>query len=148
MFHILGLLEFVHCEAPTYERITLEFLSTIKFKLKKGWTGTTMYFGGTVNFRLYNGPRAVPDSFADKTFWLAIMGRLDYVAKGAKASGIQNPCFRYAQKVLTFTLFGRGDSTCVATQKEIFFLFSMENRVAVSVATFAADYLGRVGRAA
>ncbi|XP_050877724.1 uncharacterized protein LOC127081515 [Lathyrus oleraceus] len=42
-------------------------------------------------------------------------GRSDYVAKGAKASGIQNPYFRYAQKVLDFTLFGRGDSTGVAT---------------------------------
>lgn len=35
MFHVLRMLEFVHCEAPTYERITLEFLSTIEFKLKK-----------------------------------------------------------------------------------------------------------------
>lgn len=42
MFHVLGMLELMHCETPTYERITLEFFSTIKFKLKKGWTGTTM----------------------------------------------------------------------------------------------------------
>ncbi|KAI5420886.1 hypothetical protein KIW84_044648 [Lathyrus oleraceus] len=167
MFHVLGMLEFVHCEVPTFERITLEFLSTIEFKLKKGWTGTTMYFGGTMSFRLYNidheltveqlgeilhlplyGPGSVPDSFDAKTFWLAITGRSDYQAKGAKASGIQNPCFRYAQKVLAFTLFGRGDSTGVATQRELFFLFAMANQVAVSVTAFAADYLGRVGRAA
>ena len=68
--------------------------------------------------------------------------------KEAKAYGIQNPCFRYAQKVLAFTLFGRGDSTGVATQRELFFLFAMENKVAVSVPAFVADYLGRVGRAA
>lgn len=93
MFHVLRMLEFVHCEAPTYERITLEFLSTIDFKLKKGWTGTTIYFGGTMSFRLYNvdhkltveqlgeilriplyGPGVVPDSFDAKTFWLTIMG--------------------------------------------------------------------------
>jgi hypothetical protein len=167
MFHVLGMLEFVQCEAPTFERITLEFLSTIEFKLKKGWTGTTMYFGGTMSFRLYNvdheltveqlgeilrlplyGPGFVPDNFDAKTFWLAIAGRFNYVAKGAKASGIQNPCFRYAQKVSAFTLFGRGDSTGVATQRELFFLFAMANRVAVSVAAFAADYIGRVGRAA
>lgn len=36
----------------------------------------------------------------------------------------------------------------MATQREHFFLFSMANRVVVSVAAFAADYLGRVGRAA
>lgn len=70
------------------------------------------------------------------------------MAKGAKASGTQNPCFRYAQKLLAFTLFGRGDGTSVATQRELFSLFAMENRVVVSVAAFAADYLGRVGRAA
>lgn len=117
MFHVLGMLEFVHYKAPTYERITLEFLSTIEFKLKKGWTGTTMYFRGTMSFRLYNvdhkltveqlgeilrlplyGPGAVPDSFDAKTFWLAITGRSDYVANGGKASGIQNPYFRYAQR--------------------------------------------------
>lgn len=88
------------------------------------------------------GPRVVPDSFDAKTFWLAITGRSNYVAKGAKLSGIQNPYFRYVKKVLAFTLFGRGDSTGVATQRELFFLFSMANRVAVSVAAFAADYLG------
>lgn len=69
------------------------------------------------------------------------------MAKGAKASGIQNPCFRYAQKMQAFTLFDRGDSTGVATQRELFFLFSMENRFVVSVAAFATDYLGRVGQA-
>ena len=36
----------------------------------------------------------------------------------------------------------------LATQRELFFLFAMANRVAVSVAAFAADYLGRMGRAA
>lgn len=147
MFHVLGMLEFVHCEAPTFERITLEFLSIIEFKLKKGWTGTTLYFGGTMSFRLYNVaheltveqlgeilhlplyvPGVILDNFDAKTFWLAITGISDYVAKGVKALGIQNPCFRYAQKVLAFTLFGRGDSTGVATQREMFFLFSMANK--------------------
>lgn len=67
------------------------------------------------------------------------------MAKGAKASRIHNPCFHYAQKMLAFTLFGRGDSTGVVTQREMFFLFAMANRVDVSVATFTTDYLGRVG---
>lgn len=87
MFHVLDMLEFVHCEVPTYECITLEFLSTIEFKLKRSWTGTMMYLGGTMTFRLYNvdheltveqlgeilrlplyGPEVVPDSFDTKTF--------------------------------------------------------------------------------
>lgn len=167
MFHVLGMLEFFHYEAPTFERITLEFFSIVEFKLKKEWAGTTMYYDGTMHFMLYNvdheltiehlgdilrlplyGPGAVTNSFDAKMLWLAIIGRTNYVAKGAKPSGIQNPCFRYAQKVLAFTLFGRGDSTGVATLRELFFLFAMENRVAVSIAAFAVDYLGRVGRVA
>ena len=74
-----------------------------------------MYYGDTMHFRLYNidheltveqlgeilrlplyGPGAISDIFDAKTFWLAITGWTDYVAKGAKASGIQNPYFRYA----------------------------------------------------
>ncbi|KAI5418004.1 hypothetical protein KIW84_042586 [Lathyrus oleraceus] len=90
MFHVLGMLEFVHCETPTYERITLEFLSTIEFKLKKGWTVEQL--GEILRLPLY-GPRAVPDSFDAKTFWLAITKQADYMAKWAKASGIQNLCF-------------------------------------------------------
>ena len=31
MFHVIGLLEFMHFEAPTFERITLEFLSILDF---------------------------------------------------------------------------------------------------------------------
>ena len=33
MFHVLGMLEFMSLEAPTYERSTLEFLSTLEFQL-------------------------------------------------------------------------------------------------------------------
>lgn len=35
MFINLGIIEFMHNDAPTYERITLEFLSTVKFYLEK-----------------------------------------------------------------------------------------------------------------
>lgn len=108
---------------------------------------TVEQLGEILRLPLY-GPRAIPDSFDAKTFLLAITGRTNYVAKGAKTSGIQNPYIQYAQKVPAFTLFGRGNSTDVATQRELLFLFAMENRVALSVAAFAADYLGRVGRAA
>lgn len=35
MFHVLRMLEFMSLKAPTYERITLEFLSTLEFQLEK-----------------------------------------------------------------------------------------------------------------
>lgn len=48
MFHCIGLLEFMQREAPTYERITLEFLSTLYFKLLKKWVDGVMYYYGTL----------------------------------------------------------------------------------------------------
>lgn len=112
MFHVLGMLEFMCLEAPTYERITLEFLSTIEFQLEKRWIGTTRYYYGTLKFRLFitdhelsvkelasiirlplYEPGEVPEGFILHDFWTAITGRTDYSSKGAKGSGIQNPCF-------------------------------------------------------
>lgn len=109
MFHVLGMLEFMILEAPTYERITLEFLSTLKFQLEKWWIDTTRYYCGTLRFRLfYNdyelsikelagilrlplyGPGVVPEGFAPHDFWTVITGRNDYTSKGAKASDIQH----------------------------------------------------------
>lgn len=60
---------------------------------------------------------------------------------------IQNPYFRYAEKGLTYTLFGRGDSTGVGTQRELFFLHAMTNNEIMNVVAFATNYLGRVARA-
>jgi hypothetical protein len=48
---------------------------------------------------------------------------------------------------LAYTLFERGDSKGVATQRELFFVYSMVQNKAINVAAFVADYLGRVGRA-
>lgn len=35
MFHVIGLLEFMHFEALTFGRITLEFLSTLDLQLQR-----------------------------------------------------------------------------------------------------------------
>lgn len=125
----------------------------------------TRYYFGTLRFRLFNnyhelsveelvgilwlplyGPGVVPDGFSPKDLWITITVRADYTSKGAKAYGIQNPCFRYAQKGLAYTLFGQGDSTGVATQRELFFMYSMVQNQAINVVAFATDYLGRVGQ--
>lgn len=54
MFYVLGMLEFMSLEAPTYERITLKFLSTLEFQLEKRWINTTRYYFGTLQFLLFN----------------------------------------------------------------------------------------------
>lgn len=165
MFHILGMLEFMSLEAPTYKRITLKYFSTLEFQLEKRWIDTTTYYFGSLRFRLFNnyhelsmeklagilrlplyGPGAVLDGLSPKDLWIAITWRTNYTSKGDKASDIQNPHFRYAHKGLAYTLFGRGDSMGVATQRELFFMYSMLQNKAINVVAFAADYLGRVGR--
>src|SRR4051812_34728175 len=138
MFHVLGILEFMHCEALTYERITLEFLSSVNFQLQSVMEDEYHCHSGTMTFRLYNedhtltveelgavlhlpiyGRGAIPSYFSPSTFWNSITKEGGYVAKSAKASKIQNPCFRYAQKCLAFSLFGRGDSTGMASRAEL-----------------------------
>lgn len=127
MFHNIGMLEFMQFEAPTFARITLEFLSIVEFKMRRRWTGSEMEFYGMLTFRLFDedhelsveelggilrlpvsGPRAPPHTFSAVDFWRTITGKNGDNPSSGKASRIHNPCFRYAQKGLAYTLFGRG----------------------------------------
>ncbi|KAI5388149.1 uncharacterized protein LOC127100949 isoform X2 [Lathyrus oleraceus] len=166
MFHNIGMLEFMQFEAPTFVRITLEFFSTVEFKMRRKWTGSEMEFYGKLTFRLFDedhelsmeelggilrlpvsGPEAPPDTFSAVDFWMAITGKNGYNPSSGKASGIHNPCFRYAQKGLAYTLFGLGDSTGVAAKRELFFLHCMANNARVNATAFAANHLKQVGYA-
>lgn len=77
---------------------------------------------------------------------MGIIGRTNYTSKSVKASDIQNPCFRYAQKGMAYTLLRRGDNTGMETQWELFFMYFLGQNQAINLASFAGDYLGRVGR--
>ena len=87
MFHAIRLLEFMYLEEQTYERITLECLSTLDFHLQKKWLCDVRYYFGTLKFRIFNqnhelfvedlgsilqlpiyGPKDVPDVFPVKQF--------------------------------------------------------------------------------
>lgn len=128
----------------------------------KKWIDGTRYYYGTLIFCLFNqnfelsvedlghilifpiyGPEDVPNEFLIKNFWGEITGSHFYTASRAKASIIKNPCFGYAKKALAYTLFGQEDSTNVATQRELFFMYCK-----VHIITFAANYLGKVARVA
>lgn len=54
MFDSIGFLDFMQREAPNYERITLEFLSTLDFKLQNKCINGTRYYYGTLKFRIFN----------------------------------------------------------------------------------------------
>jgi hypothetical protein len=166
MFHTIGMLEYMQFEAPTFARITLEFLSTVEFKMRRRWTGSELEFYGQITFRMFDedhelsvaelgsilklpvsGPGTPPDTFSAVEFWQAITGKTGYNPSSGKASGIHNPCFRYAQKGLAYTLFGRGDSTGVAAKRELYFLYCMAHNERLNAAAFAANHLKQVANA-
>lgn len=57
MFYSIGLLEFMQREAPTFERITLKFLSALDFKLQSKYIDGTRYYHATLKFQLFNQNR-------------------------------------------------------------------------------------------
>ena len=166
MFENIGMLPFMLFEAPTYEGLTFEFLSSVDFKLRRRWNGSELEFYGNLEFCMFgnqhslsvaevgaalnlpfSGPGQPPETFHSGEFWEAITGTSGYNPSRAKASGIHNPCFRYAQKGLAYTLFGRGDSTGVCAKRELFLLQNMTEVGRVNVAAFAANHLKQVGNA-
>ena len=166
MFQNIGLLPFMLFEAPTYEGLTFEFLSSVDFKLRRRWNGSELEFYGNLEFCMFgnqhslsvaevgaalnlpiSGPGHPPETFHAGEFWEAITGNSGYNPSRAKASGIHNPCFRYAQKGLAHTLFGRGESTGVCAKRELFLMKKMTEVGRVNVAAFAANHLKVVGNA-
>ena len=107
---------------------------------------TVEELGGIFRLPIYM-PGVVSEDFPIKQFWEDISGFHKYIVVGAKASVIQNPCIRYAQKGLAYTMFSRGDNTGVATMRELFFLYAMLNNEFINATPFVADFLGKVGRA-
>src|SRR4051812_4053296 len=70
-----------------------------------------------------SGAGRAPNLFNPESFWIAITSKESCCPKGEKATCIQNPCFRYAQKALAYTLFGRGDNPDVASIRELYYLY-------------------------
>src|SRR3954466_10294079 len=104
MFHALGLLRLIQFEAPTFERLTYEFLSIFEFEMKLRTNRLEPEHYGTLKFRMFDidhelslddfgqalripssGAGRAPNSFNPETFWIAITGRESYCPKGAKA---------------------------------------------------------------
>lgn len=103
-------------------------------------------FGKALNLPSVGAGRA-PDTFNPEPFWKVITGKESYYTKGTKASSIQNPCFRYAQKAFAYTLFGRGDNPGVVSIRELYFLYCMSEHKQFNVAAFMEDHLRKVSRA-
>ncbi|GAB2296237.1 hypothetical protein Dimus_038411 [Dionaea muscipula] len=76
--------------------------------------------------------------------WTRLTGLHQYSPKTSKSSLIRNPCFRYAQRVMAHTIFGRGDSVGVPRRAELFLLWAMFSGHRVDSAAFLARQLASV----
>ncbi|KAJ1430757.1 hypothetical protein SESBI_07587 [Sesbania bispinosa] len=56
------------------------------------------------------GKRKIPNDFNEGDFWYLLTGSSSYTPSSAKASHIQNPCFKYIHRVMAHSVFGRGES--------------------------------------
>ncbi|XP_020273363.1 uncharacterized protein LOC109848329 [Asparagus officinalis] len=166
LFNGIGWGEFVTLHRPTYRRLTLEFLSSLVVDANDSVAG------GRLIFRFFNkcyvismakfnrllslpeqGLRKPPREWDPATFWRAITcereGRANvrpYEPSKNKASQIYNPVFRYLQRLMANTIFGRGESVSVFRDTEVFLLYCLVNRMVVDVGYFLAKQLEKIGK--
>ncbi|KAL2895233.1 NADH-quinone oxidoreductase subunit F [Bienertia sinuspersici] len=146
----------------TFRELTLEFLSSFQqntVKIPKGQLPG-------VRFRMFNREfYKTIDEFGDfyglprggnvnyynsdpSMVWRQITGSNDYNPQSSKASRIQNPVFRYLQRLMANTIFGRHDSQGTVREWEMEMLQSMlyPPEVPVSTASYIARHFHAVGK--
>jgi len=140
LFHQVGWDNWLNLHALTYKRLTLEFLSTltvlrseesgnprsITFQLMgENYTRSVGQIneafgwprGGTI------GPRSDQSrKFRPGTFWRQLTSRFDYDPTRSKATSLVSPGFRITHRLLSSTIFARGDSQGVVVVHELYFL--------------------------
>lgn len=162
MFNQIGWGHFLTLRHPTYERITLEFLSSLKYtyaqRVRKGFGGTSFRLFGQDFLLSHNEignllqfqtslqssdgvPSQGPWTTEYGQFWKRLTGALATSAEGNKASRIHNPAIRYFHRVLAHTIFGRGDSTGVVNLRELYFIHCIFARKLVNSAAFMLAHM-------
>jgi len=158
----IGWATFINLKNLAYERITLEFLSFVSADILQGKN----CIEGLIRFRLHNtnytlvlaelnaifgflsgGERRYPRIFNEHAFWCRLSTASQFVSPDSKESYIHHPCFRYAHRLLTHTLFARGDSTIVVRKSKLLFMWSMVNDFHLDLGAWLACQLTKVGKA-
>ncbi|WVZ18098.1 hypothetical protein V8G54_005420, partial [Vigna mungo] len=153
---------FVNLKYPAYEKITREFLSSVEAEILQGKDCEE----GLIAFRLHNvsyrltlvefnaifgfpagGKRNYLRSFDAWSFWDQLSQSSSFVSSDSKEANIQNPCFRYAHRLMAHTLFARGDSPSAVRKSELLFLWGMVNEVQFDSGAWLARQFLKVGKA-
>jgi len=157
MFNQIGWGHFLTLRHPTYEHITLEFLSsfthTYAQRVRHGFGGTSFRLFGQDYMLSHNEignllqfqtslqsvdgvPSQGPWTTEYGQFWKKLMGTLATSADGNKSSRIHNLAIRYFHRVLAHTIFGRGDSTGVVNLRELYIIHCVFAHKQVNSAAF------------
>lgn len=131
------------CVTPTYETLTLEFISCSSYDTRSLSNGDVevvrfMMFNREYQFRQnkisnmmhFQSQPSIPYEVSMVGRWNHEFGHLwewltedfSFHMEGKKSSHIYNTAISYFQKVNTHTFFGRDDSTGSVNMKEMFFI--------------------------
>uniref|UniRef100_A0A803L4U2 Arabidopsis retrotransposon Orf1 C-terminal domain-containing protein n=1 Tax=Chenopodium quinoa TaxID=63459 RepID=A0A803L4U2_CHEQI len=121
-FSNVGWGDFLTKKYPTYKRIALEFLSSLKAIVEPG-------YHDVITFRLYNvehtwtlaklnevlnlptgGPRLASKFWKDDGLWGMLTGKNKYDSSASPSALVRHPALRYVLRVLANTIFGREDN--------------------------------------
>ncbi|WVZ02491.1 hypothetical protein V8G54_023297 [Vigna mungo] len=115
----------------------MEFLSSVKAEILQGKDCEE----GLIAFKLHNvsyrltlaefnaifgfpvgGARNYPKKIDVGSFWFQLSKSSSFVSFDSKEANIQHPCFRYDHRLMSHTLFARGDSHFAVRKSELLFL--------------------------
>ena len=156
---------FFDIEEPAYQELTLEFLTTFSLnKRSLSWSMPNIEFqiGGerfhrsytqfsidcgfyTKEFTQTDAYRELqvdwPSNFNDQQYWRSISREMEYAPTTSKASRLCHPELRYVHKLLVHTITGRRESTGVVSRRDLFYIYSMREKVAIHLGHAWAWYL-------
>uniref|UniRef100_A0A803N020 Arabidopsis retrotransposon Orf1 C-terminal domain-containing protein n=1 Tax=Chenopodium quinoa TaxID=63459 RepID=A0A803N020_CHEQI len=159
LFEGSGLGSWLGLHAPTYKRLTLEFLSTLQVQRDTNKTPRRITFQlmnslHNLTIRRINqvfgwpttrtiGPRdSYPRNYNAGEFWRKITSLFEYNPRTDKATTIIHPGFRLSQRTTTNTTFVRGDSSWVVSTRELYFLWHLsEGITTLDVGFWLVDHL-------
>uniref|UniRef100_A0A803NES9 Arabidopsis retrotransposon Orf1 C-terminal domain-containing protein n=1 Tax=Chenopodium quinoa TaxID=63459 RepID=A0A803NES9_CHEQI len=159
LFEGCGLGNWLDLSAPTYKRLTLEFLSTLQVQRDNNRSPHRLTFQlmntqHNLNIKRVNqafgwpingtiGPKDRPlRNYCAGEFWRKITGLFDYNPRTDKATAIIHPAFRMSQRTIANTTFARGDSSGVVSTRELHFLWHLsEGSTTLDVEAWLVDHI-------
>lgn len=153
----------------TYERLTLEFLSSFDYKYER----CVRRMSGGVIFRMFNREYTLnhndidayfqfdtdsswciteicpvgPNTLEFGPFWQRLTSELAISLEGRISSHIHNPTIRYFQKVLAHTNFGRGNNNGNVNSKELYFIDVVFHRWRIHTVAFMLAKMQEIEKA-